>query len=298
MPNATDYHWPPMDKRRVMGKRLDRLDGIAKSTGAAKYNSDIKPEGMLFGAVLTSPHAHAKVKSIDTSAAEKLAGVTAVRAIAKAGDELQWAGQEIAYLAATTEEVANDAVRLIKVDYEVLPHLVLEEDLSKVATGRGLPASRQPVTPRSFQEADATSEDTYGIPVLTHCCLEPHGQTIAIKGDRAEYFPSTQNVYGIASDIGRALNIPIANVHVHMDYMGGGFGSKFPATAGGLESPELSKASGGRPVKLFLDRATELTIAGNRPSVFAEGEDGGEERRNHYGVGPKPGRLAGSAAVI
>ena len=252
MPNATDYHWPPMDKRRVMGKRLDRLDGIAKSTGAAKYNSDLKPEGMLFGAVLTSPYAHAKVRHRYQRGRE-LAGVTAVRAIVKAGDELQWAGQELAYLAATTEEVANDAVRLIKVDYEVMPHLVLEEDLSKVGN-RARPSGEQTTgdTEKAFQEADATSEDTYGIPVLTHCCLEPHGQTIAIKGDRAEYFPSTQNVYGIASDIGRALNIPIANVHVHMDYMGGGFGSKFPADRWGLESAELSKASGGRPVKLFL----------------------------------------------
>src|SRR2546425_1346316 len=114
MPNTPDYHWPPMDKRRVMGKRLNRLDGIAKATGAAKYNSDVHPEGMLFGALLTSPYAHAKVKSIDTSAAEKLAGVAAVRAVVKAGDEVQWAGAEIAFVAAKTEEIANDAIRLVK----------------------------------------------------------------------------------------------------------------------------------------------------------------------------------------
>src|SRR5258706_9161465 len=82
MANTPDYHWPPMDKRRVMGKRISRLDGIAKSTGAAKYNSDIKPDGMLFGALLTSPYAHAKVKSVDSSAAEKFPGVTAVRVVA------------------------------------------------------------------------------------------------------------------------------------------------------------------------------------------------------------------------
>src|SRR5258708_14881122 len=113
MANTPDYHWPPMDKRRVMGKPLNRLDGIAKSTGAAKYNSDLKPSGMLFGALLTSPYAHATVKSIDTSAAEKLAGVTAVRVVAKAGTEIQWAGAEVAFVAATTEEIATDAVRLI-----------------------------------------------------------------------------------------------------------------------------------------------------------------------------------------
>src|SRR6202040_667288 len=126
--NMPDYKWPPMDKRRVIGKPHTRLDGIQKASGAGKYNSDVKPQGMLFGALLTSPHAHAKVKSIDTSAAQALSGVTAVRVVAPAGTELQWAGAEIAFLAARTEEIANDAVRLIKVDYEVMPHLVDEED--------------------------------------------------------------------------------------------------------------------------------------------------------------------------
>jgi len=271
MPNTPDYHWPPMGQRKIMGTRINRLDGIAKSTGAAKYNSDVKPEGMLFGALLTSPHAHAKVRSIDISAAERLPGVTAIRAVVKAGDEVQWAGSEIAFVAAKSEEIATDAVRLIKVDYEVLPHLVNEEDLSKV--GARAKANGEQTTgdaDQAFKEADVVSEGHYGIPVLTHCCLEPHGQTIAVAGDKVEYFPSTQNVYGIAGDIGRALNIPISNIHVHMDYMGGGFGSKFPADRWGIESAELSKASGGKPVKMFLDRATELSIAGNRPSVFAK----------------------------
>src|SRR5260370_32965007 len=123
MANPPDYHWPPMDKRRVMGKRISRLDGIAKSTGAAKYNSDLKPDGMLFGALLTSPYAHAKVKSIDSSAAEKFPGVTAVRVVATPGTELQWAGAEIAFVAAPTQENGNHALRLLKVDYDVITHL-------------------------------------------------------------------------------------------------------------------------------------------------------------------------------
>src|SRR5689334_22801479 len=175
-----DFKWPPMDKRRVMGKPLNRLDGIAKSTGSAKYPTDLRPDGMLFGALLTSPHAHAKVKSVDTSAAEKLPGVTAVRVIATPGTELQWAGAEIAAVAAKTEEIANDAIALIKVDYEIMPHVVREEDLSKVGN-RAKPAGEQTTgdPDKAFQEADVVSEGQYGIPVLTHCCLEPHGQTIS-----------------------------------------------------------------------------------------------------------------------
>jgi xanthine dehydrogenase YagR molybdenum-binding subunit len=260
-----------MDQRRVMGKRLSRLDGPAKSSGAAKYNSDLKPDGLLFAALLTSPHAHAKVTSIDIADAQKSRGVTAVRVISPAGKEIQWAGAEIAVVAAETEELANDAVRKIKVEYEVLPHVVREEDLSKVGN-RAKPAGEQ-VTgdpDQAFKDADVVSEGEYGIPVITHCCLEPHGQTIQWKDDHVEYWPSTQNVYGIMGDISKALSVPATSVHVHMDYMGGGFGSKFPADLWGVEAANLSKESGGRPVKLFLDRETELTIAGNRPSVFGK----------------------------
>ncbi len=266
-----DYSWPPMDKRRVMGKRLNRLDGIVKSTGAAKYNSDYLPDGLLHAVLLTSPYAHAKIKSIDTAAAEALPGVTKVRVISAPGTELNWAGAEIAVVAATTEEAARDAVRLIKVDYEVLPHVVLEQDLSKVGN-RAKPAGEQTTgdPDKAFSEADVVSEGSYGIPVITHCCLEPHGQTIAWKNDKVEYWPSTQNVSGIGGDLGRLINVPAANIHVQMDYMGRGFGSKFPADAWGAQCANLSKESGGRPVKLFLDRATELTIAGNRPSVFSK----------------------------
>src|ERR1700730_15960989 len=124
MPN---YSWPPMDKRVVMGKRLNRLDGPGESTGRAKYNSDLNPDGLLFGVLLTSPYAHAKIKSIDISAAKSLKGVTAVRIIKDAGTEIQWEGTEIAAVAAVSEEIARDAVRLIKVDWEVMPHVVRED---------------------------------------------------------------------------------------------------------------------------------------------------------------------------
>jgi xanthine dehydrogenase YagR molybdenum-binding subunit len=268
-----DYHWPPMDKRRVMGKPLNRLDGNVKSTGAAKYSSDLNPAGLLHAVVLTCPYAHAKVKSIDTSAAEKLRGVTAVTVLPKPGDEIQWAGAEIAFVAAETEEIANDALGLIKVDYEVLPWLVKEDDLAK-AGNRAKPAGEQ-VTgdpDMAFKEAGITiHEGQYGLPVITHCCLEPHGQLIQWKRDnKVEYWPSTQNVAGIGVELARAIGIPVTDVHVQMEYMGGGFGSKFPPDSWGMQCAQLSKLSGGRPVKFFLDRETELTIAGNRPSIFGK----------------------------
>ena len=271
MPDTPNYNWPPMEKRRVLGKSTKRVDGPNKASGRAKYSSDFNQQDLLFGALLTSPHAHARVTSIDTSEAEKSQGVTAVRVIATAGTELMWAGQEVASVAASSEELARDATRKIKVQYEVLPHLVREDDLAKAGARAKAAGEKVKGDPdKAFQEADAVVEGRYGIPVITHCCLEPHGNVIEHKGDHVNFWPSTQNVSGIGGDLSNNLKIPASNVHVNMQYVGGGFGSKFSTDLWGLEAAKLSKASGGRPVKLFLDRATELMMAGNRPSAYAK----------------------------
>src|SRR5579864_7316900 len=266
-----DYSWPPQDKRRLMGKRISRIDGAEKSSGRAKYSSDTNHPGLLFGALVTSPHAHAKVVSVDVDEAKKLDGVTAIRVMAKPGTEIQWAGAEIAAVAATSEEVANDAVRKIKVQYEVMPHLVNEEDLAKA--GPRAKAAGEQITgdpDQGFKDADVVMEGQYGIPVLTHCCLEPHGNAVQWSGDTIQFWPSTQNVSGIGGDLAKNLQLPATQVKVHMDHIGGGFGSKFAADRWGVECTQLSKESGGKPVKLFLDRATELKIGGNRPSAYAK----------------------------
>ncbi|MGI8988098.1 MAG: xanthine dehydrogenase family protein molybdopterin-binding subunit [Bryobacteraceae bacterium] len=260
-----------MEKRRVMGKPTSRIDGHLKSTGRAKYASDYWSKDLLFARLVTSPHAHAKVVKVDIADAKNMKGVTAVRVISPPGTEIQWEGTEVAAVAAITEEIARDAARAIKVEYEVMPHLVKEEDL-KIAGARAK-ASGEQVTgdpDKAFQDAEVTSEGFYAIPVITHCCLESHGQAIAWKEDGMDYWPSTQNVSGIGVDIGKALNLAPDKIHVHMDNIGGGFGSKFSADRWGVECAQLSKESGGRPVKLMLERNTELTIAGNRPSAYAK----------------------------
>src|ERR1044072_2623455 len=134
MANTPDYSWPPMASRKLIGKSFKRLDGPAKSSGRAKYSSDINLKGMLFGAYLTSPHAHCKVTSIDTTPAEKMAGVKSVYVMAPAGTEVNWQGFEIAAVAPTTEEIAREAVHKIKIDLEVLPHFVKDSDLAKAGS--------------------------------------------------------------------------------------------------------------------------------------------------------------------
>src|SRR5260370_33998985 len=271
MANTPDYSWPPMESRKIMGKPMKRLDGPQKASGRAKYSSDLKMKDMLYGAYLTCPHAHARVTSIDTSAAEKMNGVKAVHVIAEAGKELQWHGQEVAAVAATSEEIAREAVLKINVDFEVMPHFVNEADLGKAAS-RGKAAGEK-VTgdpEKAMQDAEAVSDGTYGIPVITHSCLEPHGCVIQWQGDQVMAWPSTQFVTGWAGTLAPNLKVPIANIKVKMDYIGGGFGSKFSPGAWAEIGARLSQKAGGMPVKLYLDRATEQQIAGNRPSAFGK----------------------------
>jgi xanthine dehydrogenase YagR molybdenum-binding subunit len=260
-----------MEQRRVMGKRISRLDGPDKASGKAKYNSDVRPAGTIHGAILHCPHAHCRIKSVDVSAAKSISGVESVRVVLGPGTEVMWSNAEIAMVAAKSEEIARDAVRAIKVEYEVLPHLVREDDLAK-AGPRGKPAGEQ-VTgdpDAALKQADVLHEAEYGIPVITHCCLEPHGSTVQWSGDKVEFWPSTQAISNVGGDLAKGIEIPTGNVHAHMDYVGGGFGSKFQADRWGVEAARMSKEAGGKPVKLFLDRSAELTIAGVRPSVFAK----------------------------
>ena len=123
---------------------------------------------------------------------------------------------------------------------------------------------------KAFAEADAVSEGMYGAPVVTHCCLEPHGSVVEWPDPEHLFVHiSTQNVSGIAGQMAEPLKIPAANIHVHQDHVGGGFGSKFAADRWDMAAARLSRKAGGRPVRIFLERDSELKVAGARPSAFA-----------------------------
>jgi len=262
----------------LIGTEIPRLDGLAKASGRAKYPSDTRPDGTLFAVMLYSPHAHAKVKSIDGSAAEKMPGVKAVALIAKEGTTLRYQGDDIAAVAAETEEQARDAIRAIKVEYEVLPHVVTEaqamaDDAPKVFNGGNVRKGRAQTKGKpeeAMGKAEVVIEGTYSLPVITHVCLEPHGLTAKWEGsDKLTVWASTQAVQVVAGELADSFNIPTANVTVLTEVMGGGFGSKFGADVWGRTAAELAKKS-GRPVKLFLDRVQEHLAAGNRPSASAK----------------------------
>ncbi len=134
----SQYTWPDPATRPLLGKKIDRVDGPSKSSGRAKYTYDYNPQGLLAGKILRCPYAHAKITSLDTSPAEKLPGVKAVEVIQGPGTEIFWAGDEIVGVAAVDEGTAEDAIRAIKVEYEVLPHFVSDAEPPKnVATDTG-----------------------------------------------------------------------------------------------------------------------------------------------------------------
>ncbi|HJW99229.1 MAG TPA: xanthine dehydrogenase family protein molybdopterin-binding subunit [Terriglobales bacterium] len=274
------YQWPEASKRKLIGKSMNRVDGPAKASGRAKYTYDIVRPNMLYGDSVKCPYAHARVKSIDTSAAEKMLGVKAVHVIHGPDDgakgEVFWAGTDIVAVAAVDEPTARDAVRAIKVEYEQLPHLVENDKEPNLAEAEKSEwykvASKENVgdAASAFQQSEVTHEGYYGQPVITHCCLETHG-SIAEWPDPDHLFLhiSTQNVPGIGEQVAKAIDLPASNVHVHQDHVGGGFGSKLGLDPWGVAAAQLSKKAGGAPVKMMLDRATELETAGCRPSAYA-----------------------------
>jgi xanthine dehydrogenase YagR molybdenum-binding subunit len=265
-----EYKWPDAANRNWIGKRVSRIDGADKVSGRAKYNFDVHRPGMLWGKIVRSPHAHARVKSIDTTGAEKMPGVKAVHVIAEPGTELNWAGASVVALAAVDEPTAEDAMRAVKVEYEVLPHYVVDTDPAN-AGEYGKPANETVVGDpvKGFADAEQTVEGDYGLPVITHCCLEPHGSVMEWENDQNVLAHlSTQAVSGSPAQIGRPLGIPATNVRVKQDHIGGGFGSKFGPDEWDITAARLSKKA-GKPVRIFLERDAEVTLAGARPSAYA-----------------------------
>ena len=265
------YPWPA--EPTLVGKRIQRLDGPIKVTGQAKYSFDINRPGGLHGRILRSPHPHARIVAIDLTVAQKAPGVKAVMTVLQPGAKVMFQGEEVAALAAATEEQADDALRLIKVQYEVLPHIATEA----LALREGAPVVFKDGNIKAgdtdeagdldagFKAAAHIVEASYATQVQTHVSLETHGCVCEWEGDKLTSWASTQAVHGTREQFAKALDIPQANVRVITEYMGGGFGSKFGPDAQGIICAKLAKQAGAA-VKLLLDRKDEHLASGNRPS--------------------------------
>ena len=307
-----EYSWPSRQDSRVVGKEHDRLDGMVKATGKAKYSYDINMPKQLIAVGFSCPYAHCKINKLDVSAAEASSGVVHVHVLdhAKDGSEVNWYGEILAVVAAESEGAARDAVAKIKLDAEVLDVFVDSSDLEAAeraerakSGGSGDQTEREPgeeddedeflekELERLFKESKHVVEGFYGIDAITHCCLEPHGSTVEWKDGKLMAHLSTQNVSGTDEQFASPLEITADDVEVHCDYIGGGFGSKFAADYWGVAAAQISKAT-GRPVKFMLTRQQELQLAGSRPSGYIKVKLGADENgvvqvwdSHHWGDG-------------
>ncbi|MFO0819101.1 MAG: xanthine dehydrogenase family protein molybdopterin-binding subunit [Pirellulales bacterium] len=292
-----NYNWPAADATTVLGHRVNRLDGVEKATGKAKYTYDMQLPKQLIAKALGCPHAHCKIVSIDTSAAEKTPGVVHVHVFdhAQPGKEIEWQGELLVAVAAESEGAAAEGVAKLKVQYELLDVFVNDADLEAARAakrdskgGGKEQTEREPGDDddekefvqkefaRLFKESKHVLEGFYGIDAITHCCLEPHGSTVAWNGDKLLAYLSTQNVSGTDEAFADGLKIAADDVEVRCQYIGGGFGSKFAADYWGLAAAKIAKAT-GRPVQLMLDRDQELKLGGNRPSAYLKVKLGADQ---------------------
>ena len=285
-------HEPPAwDETGVVGKDLPRVDAYERVSGTAVYPSDMTLPGMLYAAVLRSPHAHAMVKSVNTAQAEKIPGVRAVISDATPGADIPWyrdrsrtiarlfdphcrfEGEAVAAVAADTPYQARDALKAIQVEYEVLGQVSDEEQALKqgaphVRDGGNRAGDAQVYTrgdvDEGFAEADVVLEEDYRTETELHTPLEPHGCVARWDGNKLVVWESTQGVYSVQSRLAQTLSMPLSNVRVICHYVGGGFGAKLGTGKYSVIASLLAKRT-ARPVKLFLSREETLLCVGNRP---------------------------------
>jgi len=281
------------------GKSVPRLDGYEKVTGKALYGVDIELPGMLYGKIKRSTIPHGLIKKIDTSAAEQLEGVWAVitgqetpnrlhgTGIADtpimARDRVRYLGEPVAAVAASSEQLAQKAIGLIRVDYEELPSLVdpeeavqptrnprviIHPDLSKYETGKIwsalLDAERPNVSTHikvrkgdveaGFRAADVILENSFSTNVAHATHTETVCSVTKFEDDGSlTVWSVNQAPYRIQSQLSQALGIPPSKIRVIVPYVGGGFGNKANIYTEGIGAI-LSKKCGNRPVKITLTR--------------------------------------------
>ena len=293
-------------KHRYVGGNGQRLDAIEKITGTALYTHEMTLPGMLHGKMKMSPHAHARVVSVDTSKAEKVPGVRAIVTGASshmvlglymcdrpmlARDMVRYQGEPVAAVAAETEEAALRACELIDVKYEPLPAVfdpeqaiepgavLVHPDLHTYNHMRGVffPQAhtniahhqkiRKGDVEKGFAEADRVFEFRFTNPPVAHVPIETH-VTIAkaLPGPSAHLITSAQSPFTVRNIFAIAFGMAHNDVRVQIPYVGGGFGGK----AGIHLEPLaycLSKAAGGRPVKITASREEEFNMLPSRQGL-------------------------------
>ncbi len=279
--------WGGDDGLSIVGARATRVDGVARVTGRARYTQDLYFPGMLHVRMLRSPYPRARVLAVDASRALAHPGVRGVLHRFNAPkaafrgeetifrDEVRFAGDEVAAVAADSEEHAADAVRLIDVEYEVLPFVAdleeaMRDDAVRVDAKGNVSESGtfdRGDARRAFAGAKIVVEAIYRTSTQIHNSFETHGAVARWDGDELTVWESTQHVFGVRAGLQAALKIPYRDIRVLCDYMGGGFGSKGGAGKYTIVAAMFARQL-GTPVRCFLTRDEENLAAGNRSATY------------------------------
>ena len=296
----------------TVGPATARIDAVERVTGRATYTADVRLPGMLYGRVLRSPHPHARVRHIDVSKAEALPGVKAVITHERApivwgagsvsggrqyndavkeitrhrrhlfDNPVRFVGAPVAAVAAVDRHVAEEALRLISVDYEPLPFVLdpeaaLETEAPKVWPDGNLSPdvanALEPMTTRQgdieagFRAADQVFEDRYSTAFVHDAQMERRACLAHWEADKLTLYTPTQGISNCRHDTARDLGLPDDKVRIVCRYMGGGFGNKNQNQDADLIAAMLAKGAGA-PVVLELSRNEDwLGMHGRWPTV-------------------------------
>jgi xanthine dehydrogenase YagR molybdenum-binding subunit len=282
----------PIDRLKVVGKPVDRIDGKLKTTGTAPYayeRHDVAPNAA-YGYILGASIAKGRITSIDDSEAKRAPGVIAVvthqnagklgkaKAITArllAGPQVQHFDQAVAIVVAETFEQARDASRRIKVRYAPAKGAY---DLAAAKASAKMPAANpdagldKPDThvgdfPGAFAKAPVKLDATYTTPDQCHAMMEPHATTASWTGDKLTLWTSNQMIDWATRDVSETLLIPKENVRVVSPYIGGGFGSKLWIRSDAIMAA-LGARAAGRPVKVTLARPQVFNNTTHRPATI------------------------------
>ena len=261
----------PAGPREVVGRPATRVTGPLRARGEARYTADIKLPGMLHAAVLRSPHAYARVKSISFERALAAPGVRAAIGPGEANtltDEPGYQGQAVAAIAAETYGQARAALALVDVDWEVLEPLVDPDEAVRRGQFVSEPSRyERGDVDKAIAEADVVVEAEFRTQTVLHSSIETHQSICEWRGDSLDIYISTQFIWGVRDEVASKLDLPPDKVRVVCEFMGGGFGSKNGAGDHTYIAAELARRT-GRPVRCMLTRREENLAAGNRNSTI------------------------------
>jgi len=287
------------DGQKIIAQRLEARD---KVTGAAKYTVDIRHDGQLEGVILRANVAHARISQLGLASARAIPGVAAAISLLADDHTVRYVGAPIAAIAATTREIALQAIAAIRVVSEELPAVIgldaarqpdaavvfekaNRKKAGNVSEGGGAPTPwkgnvRGPSAAFSYKTKRVHSwidearkaanpllvEATFRAGTQAHACLEPHAAVARFDGDQLTVHVSTQGVFHVMEDIAKRYKLPREKVRVIADHVGGGFGSKGALGIETIAAIDLAREAKA-PVRVAFDRDEELSVTGYRPGA-------------------------------